>query len=145
MASKLSEVELLSPLPSPLLSSGCWSLEPVLRNDVRRDITCWRVPNVSTLFLSSAVEQSLWGAIRYFLEMEPSISSAISVASGASVRIGNGQLCSPRFFYTQRNTDKQLLTLQLAANCLCAQLLAVHAPGIGHTFPLTIIYQLNVT
>ena len=40
--------------------------------------------------------------------------------------------------------DKELLTSLLAANCPCARLLAVHAPGIGHTFPLTNIYQLNV-
>ena len=68
VVSELSDVELLSPLPSsgrwsgPCLLCGRWSLEPALRNDVRRDIICWRLPDVSRLFFIKYCRRASFGS-----------------------------------------------------------------------------------
>ena len=90
VASELSDVELLSPLPSsgrwsgPCLLCGRWSLEPALRNDVRRDIICWRLPDVSRLFFIKYCRRASFGSRLMHLGDGLPISAAMPVAGGVS-------------------------------------------------------------
>ena len=139
VASELSEIELLSLLPSPLLSSGrwsgpcllCgrWSLEPALRNDVRRDIICWRVPDVSRLFFIKCCRMVSLGSRLIFLgdgavnlRRDNSGLRRFGVATSFFVTLPmflyglTMAACARLSLFNTSNADKQLLTLLLAVN-----------------------------
>ena len=166
LASELSKVEVLSPLlssgrwSSACLLSGCWSSEGAFvtsLNAVRCDTICWQVSNVSRLLFikyrrKASFERRLvplgdgaanlchdisglrrWGVATSFLATLPTLLNGWQRLTVLPI--------DP---FTQLTNSCLIRCWLLIDYVLILIPIAAHAQGIGHTLPLTIIYQLNV-